>query len=366
MRAAVLEGYGQPLVLADDVEIERPHAGEVQIRVQHCGVCHSDLSVVEGALPAPVPTVLGHEAAGVVEAVGDGVTTLAPGDRVVLTPCPPCGQCYYCQRGEFSICVNSWGLMTSTLPDGGTRLSRGGRQLFRGLAIGAFGELATVQEAGAIKVADSVPLDVACVIGCAVQTGVGAVINTARVEPGATVLVTGLGGVGLSIVQGAVVAGASRIVVSDPVPERREAALKFGATDAIDPAAADVTTSVKELTGGIGADYAFEAAGRAELIDVGLQATRSGGTTVVVGVPPLGESLTLTPIAMFQTLEKKLVGSLLGSVNARRDIPLLIALWQAGRLDLDGLVTDRRPLDEVNAAMDDLRAARGIRTVLNL
>jgi Zn-dependent alcohol dehydrogenase len=366
MRAAVLERYGQPLVLADDVDIEPPHPGEVQVRVHHCGVCHSDLSVVDGALPAPVPTVLGHEAAGVVEAIGEGVTMLAPGDRVVLTPCPPCGQCYYCQRGEFSICVNSLGLMTSTLPDGGTRLSRGGSQLFRGLAIGAFGELATVQETAAIKVPDGVPLDVVCVIGCAVQTGVGAVINTAEVEPGATVLVTGLGGVGLSIVQGAVVAGASRIFVSDPVAERREAAVAFGATDAVDPSSTDVVGVVKELTDGIGADYAFEAAGRSALIDVGLQATRSGGTTVIVGVPPLGESLTLSPIAMFQTLEKKLLGSLLGSVNARRDIPLLIALWQAGRLDLDGLVTDRRPLDEVNDAMEDVRAARGIRTVLNL
>ncbi len=181
------------------------------------------------------------------------------------------------------------------------------------------------------------PLDVACVIGCAVQTGVGAVINTAGVEPGATVLVTGLGGVGLSIVQGAVVAGASRLIVSDPVADRREAAIGFGATDAIDPNEQDVVAEVQSRTDGIGADYAFEAAGRAALIEVGLQATRSGGTTVVVGVPPLDESLTINPIAMFQTYEKKLVGSLLGSVNARRDIPILVALWQSGRLDLEGL-----------------------------
>ncbi len=366
MRAAVLESYGQPLTVVDDVEIEPPHAGEVQVRVQHCGVCHSDLSVVDGALPAPVPSVLGHEAAGVVEQVGEGVDTLAPGDHVVLTPCPPCGRCYYCDRGEFSICVNSLGLLTSTLPDGGTRLRRDGQQIYRGLAVGAFGELVTMQEAGAIKVADDVPLDVACVIGCAVQTGVGAVINTAKVEPGATVLVTGLGGVGLSIVQGAVLAGASRVIVSDPVAERRDAALRFGATDAIDPSTDNVVAVTQELTGGIGADYAFEAAGRAALIDAGLQATRFGGTTVVVGVPPLTESLTINPIAIFQTAEKKLLGSLLGSVNARRDIPLLISLWQAGRLDLEGLVTNRRPLSEINDALDDLREVRGIRTVLDL
>jgi Zn-dependent alcohol dehydrogenase len=365
MRAAVLEDYGHPLLVVDDVDIEAPHAGEVQVRIAHCGVCHSDLSVVDGSLPAPVPSVLGHEAAGVVEAIGEGVTTLAPGDRVVLTPCPPCGQCYYCQRGEFSICVNSLGLMTSTLADGGTRLSRGGRQLFRGLAIGGLGELATVQEAAAVKVPDDVPLDVACVIGCAVQTGVGAVVNTARVEPGATVLVTGLGGVGLSIVQGAVVAGASRVIVSDPVSARREAAIAFGATDAVDPSSTDVVSEVRGLTNGIGADYAFEAAGVASLIDTGLQATRSGGTTVIVGVPPIGDGVTISPIAIFQTLEKKLVGSLLGSVNARRDIPLLIALWQAGRLDLEGLITQRRPIEQINDAFDDLRASRGIRTVLS-
>jgi Zn-dependent alcohol dehydrogenase len=366
MRAAVLEGYGRPLLVVDDVEIEPPHAGEVQVRVEHCGVCHSDLSVVDGALPAPVPSVLGHEAAGVVELVGEGVTTLAPGDRVVLTPCPPCGQCYYCQRGEFSICVNSLGLMTSTLPDGGTRLSRNGTQLYRGLAVGAFGELVTVQETAAIKVGDDVPLDVVCVIGCAVQTGVGAVFNTAKVEPGATVLVTGLGGVGLSIVQGAVAAGASRVIVSDPVTERRDAAVRFGATDAIDPTTDDVVSTTQQLTAGIGADYAFEAAGRVSLIDAGVQATRMGGTIVIVGVPPIGESFTINPIAVFQTFEKKLLGCLLGSVNARRDIPLLIALWQAGRLDLEGLVTARRPLDQINEAMDDARAARGIRTVLDL
>lgn len=366
MRAAVLEGYGDRPVVVDDVEIEAPHAGEVQVRVRHCGVCHSDLSVAEGALPAPVPCILGHEAAGVVEAVGPGVTAVGPGDRVVLTPCPPCGQCYFCQRGEFSICVNSASLMTSTLPDGGTRLRHRDRLLYRGLAVGGFAELATVQEQAAVKVPDGVPLDVACVIGCAVQTGVGAVINTAAVEPGATVLVTGLGAVGLSIVQGAVLAGASRIVASDPVEARRDAAERFGATDLVDPADAGVDEVVRSVTGGVGVDYAFEAAGRASLIELGLQATRAGGTTVVVGVPPLDETLSIGAVAIFQTLEKKLVGSLLGSVNARRDIPLLLEWWQTGRLDLDALITTRRPLEEIDLAFDDLRDATGIRTVVDL
>jgi S-(hydroxymethyl)glutathione dehydrogenase / alcohol dehydrogenase len=366
MRAAVLEEYGQPLQVVDDVEIEAPMAGEVQVRIRHCGVCHSDLSVVDGSLPAPIPTILGHEAAGIVEAVGAGVASVAPGDAVIVTPCPPCGDCYYCQRGEFSICVNSAGLITSTLPDGGTRLSRDGQQVFRGLAVGGFGELATVQEKAAIRIDDDIPLEVACVIGCAVQTGVGAVVNTASVEPGATVLVTGLGGVGLSIVQGAVLAGAGRIIASDPVGDRRRMAQRLGATDVLDPGSDDLQAAVRDLTGGIGVDYAFEAAGRAALIDAGIQATRAGGTTVVVGVPPLTEALTISPVALFQTFEKKLIGSLLGSVNARRDIPLLLSWWRAGRLDLEALVTSRRPLEEINEAFDDLRSFTGIRTVLDL
>jgi S-(hydroxymethyl)glutathione dehydrogenase / alcohol dehydrogenase len=366
MRAAVLYEHGTPVTVVDDVDIEPPHRDEVQVRIEHCGVCHSDLSVVDGALPAPVPTILGHEAAGVVEAVGDDVSDLVVGDRVVLTPCPPCGKCYFCQRGEFSICVNSMGLITSTLPDGGTRLKQGDRALFRGLAVGGFASRATVQAEAAIPIDDDVPLEVACVIGCAVQTGVGAVVNTAKVEPGATVLVTGLGAVGLAIVQGAVLAGASRIVASDPVGSRREAALRFGATHGVDPTVDDVGAVCREVTNGIGVDYAFEAAGRAALLETGLFATRAGGTTVVVGVPPLAEKLTIAAVALFQTAEKKLIGSLLGSVNARRDIPLLLAWWKGGRLDLEALITAHRPLSEINEAFDDLRHARGIRTVIDL
>ena len=365
MRAALLESVDQPLIVVDDVEIDPPRAGEVQVRVRQCGVCHSDLSVVDGAFPAPLPMVLGHEAAGVVEAVGTGVSSVVPGDHVVMSACPPCGVCYYCQRGEFSICVNSVGLFTGAFADGSTRLARRGELVYRGLGMGAFGEYVTVAENAAIKIDPEVPLEIACVIGCAVQTGVGAVINTAKVTAGATVLVTGLGGVGLSIVQGAMLAGASRIIVSDPVAERREMALRFGATDALDPADDDLVTAAYELTNGIGVDYAFEAAGLAALIEAGIDATRMGGTTVVVGVPPLGEVAVLRPVALFAAAEKKLLGCLLGSTHAGRDIPRLIALWQVGRLDLDALITARRPVEQVNEAFADLRASVGIRTVLS-
>ena len=195
MRAAVLEQAGQPLVIHDDVEADEPRLGEVAVRVSHCGVCHSDLSLVDGVMPYLLPIVLGHEAAGVVEAVGPGVSLLAVGDHVVLTPCPPCGACPWCIRGQWSLCVNSDALATSTHPDGGTRLSRRGETVYRGLAVAAFAETVIIQQTGAVKIPQDVPLEVACVVGCAVQTGVGAVLNTAGVAEGDTVLVMGLGGV---------------------------------------------------------------------------------------------------------------------------------------------------------------------------
>jgi Zn-dependent alcohol dehydrogenase len=365
MRAAILDAPGAALTVYDDVEAEAPHAGEVAVRVSHCGLCHSDLHLIDGQMPPMTPLLLGHEAAGVVEAVGPGVTRLSVGDHVVLSPCPPCGHCYWCLRGEHSVCTNSLALATSTHPDGGTRLSRAGQTVYRGLGVAAFAETVIMQETGAVKIPDDVPLDVACVVGCAVQTGVGAVIHTADVQAGDTVLVLGLGGVGQSVVQGARLAGATTIIVSDPVEARRAAALGFGATHAIDPAAADVVARTHELTG-VGADVAFDAVGKASLVQDGLAATRTGGTVVMVGVPPITEQLLIESPTVFAFAQKKLLGCLLGGVNSPLDIPRLIALWQAGLLDLEGLITARRPLDEINEAVDDLRAGRGIRTVIEL
>ena len=364
MRAALLEEVNKPLVIADDVEIAEPGAGQVRVRVTHCGICHSDLSCIDGSFPTPMPVVLGHEAAGVVDCTGPGVTGLSPGDPVVLTPCPPCGRCYWCIRGEANLCVDASAIMTSTFADGSTGLSRRGETVYRGLGVGAFASHVITQAAGAVRIPAEVPLEVACVIGCAVQTGVGAVLNTAKVEAGATVLVMGLGGVGLSIVQGARIAGASRVIVSDPVAERRERARNLGATDLLDPGVDDVIERTRALTG-VGADYAFEAVGRASLIEAGIAATRSGGTTVMVGAIPLDQPVTLSPAAAFCVTEKKLTGCVLGSSNSLYDIPRLIELWRTGRLDLEYLITARRPIAEINEAMDDLRASRGVRTVLS-
>jgi Zn-dependent alcohol dehydrogenase len=365
MRAAVLEAQGQPLVLRDDIAIEEPKAGQVRVRVSHCGICHSDLSTVDGVFPSPLPIVLGHEASGVVDAVGVGVTRLAPGDPVVLTPCPPCGSCYWCLRGEPGVCEGTLGIMTHTFADGTTGLSRNGETIYRGLNVGGFGEYVVTGENGAVKIPADVPLEIACVIGCAVQTGVGAVLNTAKVEEGASVLVQGLGGIGLSAVQGARIAGASRIIVSDPVATRRDAAKSLGATDFIDPAAGDVATLAREIAP-VGVDYAFECAGRAALVESGIAAARNGGTIVCVGAPPIDEGITIAPAAAFTVSEKKLMGCTLGSSNSLREIPRLIALWQAGRLDLEALITARRPLAEINEAMTSLREAQGVRTVLSL
>lgn len=365
MLAAVLERPGQPLVVVDDLDVDDPAPGQVRVAVTHCGLCASDLHVMDGSFPSPLPIVLGHEAAGVVEALGEGVTSLEPGDHVVLTPAPPCGRCPWCLRGEHSLCVNTSAIGTGAFPDGHTGLSRGGHTVYRGLGVGAFAARALVPETGAVRIPPEVPLDVACVVGCAVQTGVGAVLNTARVPAGAAVLVLGLGGVGMSVVQGARLAGAARVIAADPVAERREAASALGATHVLDPSADDVVARTHELTG-IGADFAFDAVGRGSVVETAILAARPGGTIVCVGAPPLDDAITIAPAVLFTATEKKLLGCLLGSCNSLRDIPRIVELWQASRIDLEALVTARRPLAEVDAAVEDLVAGRGIRTVLEI
>jgi Zn-dependent alcohol dehydrogenase len=366
MRAALLERSTDPVLVVDDIDIAPPGSGEVRVRVTHCGVCHSDLSIVNGTFPSFGPTVLGHEAAGVVDEVGPDVTSVKTGDKVVLSPIAACDECYWCLRGEYGCCVNAIAVTTGMSVDGTTPLSRRGAPVLRGLGVGGFAAQVVVPASGAVRVSDDTPLEIACVIGCAVQTGVGAVLNTARVEPGATVLVVGAGGVGIAITQGARVAGASRIVVSDPVPERREAALRFGATDLVDPSTDDVAARAHALTNGIGVDYAFEAVGSGPLVESCLFATRNGGTTVMVGAAPIDQGVALNPAVIFMTSERKIIGSFLGSCHSRRDIPRLLDLWRAGRLDLEGMITARRPLGEINDAFADLTAARGIRTVISL
>ena len=328
MRAALLEAPNTDLVIVDDVEIDKPQARQLLVRVAHCGVCHSDLHVVDGGLPGMMPTVLGHEAAGVVEAVGEGVSELAPGDTVIMTLKPVCGRCYFCVRGQPTLCASSNTLLPTIPPP----LSRQGQPVYPGIGMGAFAEHVLVSVDAAVKVPDDTPTDVACVIGCAVQTGVGAVLNTARVEEGATVLVQGLGGVGISIVQGARIAGASQIIAVVRVERRRGA----------------------------------EAGGQLPaLVEIGVNASRPGGTTVCVGVPKMDDAISI-PALFFSMGEKKVTGCFLGSSHPAREFNRLLDLWRAGRLDLEGMVTARRPLEEINEAFADMKAGHGIRTVLDL
>jgi S-(hydroxymethyl)glutathione dehydrogenase / alcohol dehydrogenase len=370
MRAAVLTAdpaaAGQ-LEVVDDLDVAKPRFGEVRVQVTQCGICHSDLTVIDSSGGGAGPeAVLGHEAGGIVESVGEGVTTVKPGDKVILSPMAICGRCYACTHGRPTLCEVAQHFMSGRFPDGTTPFSRKGETVLRGLGVGGWSELTVLHETAVCKIPDDIPIEIACLLGCAVQTGVGAVFNTAQVEPGATVLVMGLGGIGQSVVQGARIAGASTIVVSDPLVSRREIAMGLGATHAVDPTTDDVVAAAKEATGGIGVDYAFDAAGSAALIAAGVAATVPGGTTVMVGAPPISDTLgSLLPVLLL-TQEKVLKGSLLGTCNLPRDIPRLLALWQRGALDLEGMVTSRRPLTEINDGLDDVRAGRGIRTVIDV
>ncbi|MEY2433305.1 MAG: S-(hydroxymethyl)glutathione dehydrogenase / alcohol dehydrogenase [Acidimicrobiaceae bacterium] len=364
MRAALLEAPGQDMAVVDDIDVDEVRPLQVRVRVTHCGVCHSDLHLLDGSIPCALPAILGHEAAGVVEEIGAGVTHLAPGDKVVLSARPFCGACYWCVRGEVQLCARATELFTGMRADFTTGLSRAGQMVFIGVGLAAFGEIVVTQATGAVKVPDDTPLDVAAVIGCAIQTGVGAVVNTAKVEEGATVLIVGLGGIGVALAQGARLAGASKIIGVDPLPARREQALAFGVTDTVDPTEVDLLAAGMDLTDGIGVDYAFEAVGRVELIEACFAALRNGGTAVAVGVPNIESVISLPGIGFLS--EKRLIGTLLGSANSMREIPRLLDLWRAGRLDLEGMVTARRPLADINLAFDDMKAGIGLRTVIEM
>ena len=364
MRAALFTEAGAPLQIVDDIDLEPPRTGEVRVRVVACGVCHSDLSLVRGTFPAMGPTVCGHEAAGVVVEVGPGVRALSVGDHVVLSPNPSCGRCAYCREGSSSACAPT---RCPSRPRCCPTARRGSAAAVR-WSSAAWGSPRGrtrwwCPSSGAIRIDADVPLDVACVIGCAVQTGVGAAINTVSIAPGDAVLVLGAGGIGVSIVQGAAISGASRIIVSDPSESRREQAMRFGATHVIDPTddrrgrrhhgAHRHRRGRRVRRGGL----------RGARSTTAMDAIRNGGTTVMVGAAPVDDAYSMVPaLAMFT--EKRLVGSLLGSCWAPRDIPRMVELWRSGRLDLDSMVTSRRPLEQVNEAIADLEAGRGLRTVL--
>jgi S-(hydroxymethyl)glutathione dehydrogenase/alcohol dehydrogenase len=361
--AAVFRGAGQPIDVRA-VELAPPGQHEVEVAIAAAGVCHSDLHMVRGEWSHRTPVVLGHEGSGVVTAVGEGVTTLAVGDHVVLSWVPSCGECRYCLAGKVAQCKPSQEVIAAggTLFDGTPRLSVDGEECFHYLGVSSYAERAVVPESGAIKVRADAPLDVIAIVGCAVATGVGAVRSTAQVPAGANVAVIGCGGVGLSCIQGARMAGAARIVAVDLVPAKLELASRLGATDVVDGRTGDV---VEQLTGLVpdGLDFVFDAIGAIVTIEQAIASLGIGGAAVVVGLPPAGQKASFEPLTLAES-EQRVLGSNYGSCVPHRDIPDLVDRYMSGELDLDAMISARRPLTEAAEALDDLASGSALRQLL--
>lgn len=363
VKAAVLYAVKQPLRV-EDVRLDAPRDGEVLVRIGAAGVCHSDYHFMNGDLPIGLPCVLGHEGAGVVEEVGRGVTTVKPGDHVVLLFRPNCGHCEFCSQGRPALCWMAAQLRnTGRLLDGTSRLSREGEEIKHFLGVSCFAERTVVPEQGVVPIPEDVPMEVAALVGCAVMTGVGAVMNTARVPPGAAVLVVGAGGVGLNCVMGAALVGAHPIIVADLVDAKLETAMDFGATHAVNARTHDLVEGVRELTSGEGVDFSFEAIGSPKAMAQTFQALRRGGVATAVGIAPAGSELSISAGELVYQ-EKTLKGSYYGSTRPQADMPRLLQLYRSGKLPIDRLISRRYPLDQVNEAYDALLAGEVARSVL--
>src|SRR5574338_768125 len=360
-KAVICREWNKPVVV-EEIDVESPRRGEVMVQIKACGVCHSDLSGTNGTIPLPPPTVLGHEAAGIIAEVGEGVTDIAVGDTVVVSWVPMCGKCPYCVEGRPQLCAVS-AKATLTLPDGTSRYKDAkGNTLNHFAGTGVMTEYATLHRDNVIKIDPDVPLDKAALVGCAVMTGVGAALNTAKVTPGSSVAVFGAGGIGLNVIQGAALAGAEKIIAVDLEDKKLEFAAVFGATHTINPkTAGDAVQNIMALTGG-GAEFTFECIGNAKVIEQAFAATRKGGTCVVVGVAKMTDQVTLGAFLLpFQ--EKVLTGSMYGSARPAIDFPRLLNLYKSHRLKLDELVTATYKIEEINPAFDDMQKgvnARGV------
>lgn len=351
MKAAVLYQTNQPLVI-EDIEIDAPKANEVKVKVAVAGVCRSDLHFMKGEAIIPVPAVLGHEGSAVVMEIGEGVTNVAPGDHVILSFAPYCGHCESCLTGHSNTCDNH--LRTGGKQfDGTSRIHINGQDLAQMGKLGCFGEEAIVPATGVSKIDPDMSLRAAALIGCSVTTGVGTAIYAAEVTPGSTVCVIGVGGVGLNVVQGARIAGATRIIAVDINDAALEFAGKFGATDSVNANAGDPLKAIKDLTGGKGVDYAFEAFGSSETITLAFDAARKHGTAVIAGLAPVGEQAGIDGVALVRQ-EKTLKGAYYGATKPSIDFYHMIDLYKSGKLDVDNLVTRSYTLDQVNEAYDEL------------
>jgi S-(hydroxymethyl)glutathione dehydrogenase/alcohol dehydrogenase len=358
MRAAVLrEAPGKLLI--EDVTHDRPGPREVLVRTAAAGLCHSDLHFMEALYPYPLPAVLGHESAGVVEAVGDQVSYVQPGDHVITCLSVYCGNCENCLTGHLSICADK---VATNRPDGAPpRLHQDGQPLNQFLFMSSFAERMLVHESGVVKIRKDMPLDRAALIGCGVMTGAGAVMNTAKVEAGSTVAVIGCGGIGLNAVQGAHLCGASRVIAVDLNPTKLEMARSFGATDVVNAAETDPVEAVKELSGG-GVHYSFEAIGLKVAAEQAFGMLRRGGTATVIGMIPMGQKVEIPGYELLG--EKRLQGSNMGSNRFRVDMPRLVDLYLDGRLKLDELVSARITLDQINEGFAAMKGGELARSVI--
>ena len=357
MKAAVFHGVGQAMTI-EDVQIEKPKRREVLIRTRVAGLCHSDLHFIEGKYPAPVPTILGHESSGIVEAVGEDVTHVKPGDSVVTCLSVFCGHCEYCVTGHLSICANTDVKMP---PGASRRLQWKGQHLNQFLNLSSFAEQMLVHENAVVKVRPDMPLDLAALLGCGVLTGYGSVVHSAKMEPGTAVAVLGCGGVGLSTISAAKLAGAARILAIDIDPGKLEMAKLFGATDTLDAKDPDLVKKVQELTQG-GVHYAFECIGLKATTEASFAMLRPRGLSTIVGMIPLGTKIELHGFAFLG--ERRIQGTMMGSNHFRLDIPRLIEFHMQGRLNLDQMVSQRMPLEQINEGFASMQRGGIARNVI--
>lgn len=363
-RAAVLNRTGEPLTI-DTVEMAPLRGGDVLVRVRASGLCHTDLEVIQGALAYPLPIVLGHEGAGIVEAVGADVTSIKPGDHVVCSWNPYCGHCFYCDRGVTILCEPyKRHEPQGRLIDGSARLSRDGEPVHHFFTTSTHAEYTVVSESGAIKVPREIPFDRACIIGCGVMTGIGAAVRKAKVAPGSSVLVIGCGAVGLNVLQGARLAGAARIIAGDVGDERLERARRFGATDTLDVSGEGVVEAVRAMTDGRGADYVFEAAGHESAFRLAVEAVRPAGHVIWLGKINVDREVTFRWGSLMG--EKQIVRSSYGEALPKRDFPWIAEQYLLGNVMLDEMITRRISLDEINDGFADLAAGIGTRTVIEM
>lgn len=362
--AAVCRGLNEDLII-EELDLQDPKEGEVLVRMAASGVCHSDLSMANGTIFGAFPVVLGHEGAGVVEAVGPGVESPAVGDHVVISWVPQCGRCFFCRNEEPYLCTSGAAAMgTGGLLDGTSRLSKDGKPVRQMLCSGTFADSIVIPATSAVVIDDDIPLDVAALLGCAVLTGVGAALNTAHIKPGATVAVLGCGGVGLNVIQGAILAGAERVIAIDMVPEKLELARVFGATEIIDATGADAVSAVKDLTRGRGADVGFEVIGLEPTIRQTVDLVRRGGQVVLVGIPKMDVTMHLSAALGLVLSAKSLTGCWYGSCDIQRDVPRLLDWYRSGELKLDELISRRIELADVNDAFRAMEAGEVARSVI--